>query len=617
MLPMLAFGQTSPTVQVKTITNLVQLTIPAVNTRMTALVTGRVTDNDGGGGLFFYDSASVLATNLGTVFKPAASNGRWIRQYSAPVNVKWFGAVGDGVNNDTTGVQGALSMNMPTYFPAGTYLCGALTLTNNGAYLYGDDPTVSVIHFGTLGASTKGLTASVNDLMIEKLGFRGPAAATYVANEDLIYAAGASTSNRLERITIRNCEFKNVGSRGILIYFANKINISENYFHDIGYAAAMFSSCNQGNFDKNIVADITPGTSGNMYGVSITHDSSLWPYDRTTSPYSQTWNVTGNIVTNVAWEGIDFHGAIDANIIGNQVYETKNGIAAGSGSGGSAQYGGLNVNIIGNVISTLSLYTNLGPGITVNGGTSNTTRNVTISYNHIVGKGLTNFLTTGAISALRCTSLNIIGNTIENWAGVGMNIVGPGSSDIKLIGNSIKQLAFPTDPDAYAIYNTGTETNNTVILSGNMVMANGGTAARIGYGFPLATTRPYASGNNFLAATSSQFSGPSNNYLQGDNQKGIITATDGDTTPSVYGFIPGLTGLLISANTAPTTVTQFDDAIQGQEIIVINTTANDLTITRANAYLMGGTNAVIRQHDAIRLIKYGSLWYELSRSENN
>ncbi len=42
-------GQTTPTVQVKTMNDLVGLRIPTINNRLTAIVSGRLTDNDGGG----------------------------------------------------------------------------------------------------------------------------------------------------------------------------------------------------------------------------------------------------------------------------------------------------------------------------------------------------------------------------------------------------------------------------------------------------------------------------------------------------------------------------------------------------------------------------------------
>ena len=47
-------------------------------------------------------------------------------------NVKDFGAVGDGKNNDTAAVQKAINAGGMVYFPPGTYLCGSLYLKSGG-----------------------------------------------------------------------------------------------------------------------------------------------------------------------------------------------------------------------------------------------------------------------------------------------------------------------------------------------------------------------------------------------------------------------------------------------------------------------------------------------------
>lgn len=66
-------------------------------TGMTAIVT-----NDGIGGTFVYDATQAATNNGGTVIDG------WVRQYSGPVNVKWFGVVGDG-SNESAAFQSALT----------------------------------------------------------------------------------------------------------------------------------------------------------------------------------------------------------------------------------------------------------------------------------------------------------------------------------------------------------------------------------------------------------------------------------------------------------------------------------------------------------------------------
>lgn len=47
------------------------------------------------------------------------------------INVKDFGAVGDGIVKDTSSIQKAIDSGNHVYFPAGTYLCGSLYLHSN------------------------------------------------------------------------------------------------------------------------------------------------------------------------------------------------------------------------------------------------------------------------------------------------------------------------------------------------------------------------------------------------------------------------------------------------------------------------------------------------------
>jgi len=91
----------------------------------------------------------------------------------------------------------------------------------------------------------------------------------------------------------------------------------------------------------------------------------------------------------------------------------------------------------------------------------------------------------------------------------------------------------------------------------------------------------------------------------------VATFTNADTTPSVKGGT-----LFKTNNSGATTITNFDDAVEGTIIIIYCGDANT-TIDRTNAHLSGGVNFTCTAEDMIALVKIGSLWKELFRSVNS
>jgi hypothetical protein len=94
---------------------------------------GCVARGDHGGGLFYWDPSSDAADNGGTVIAPITLDpdclvlpGRWIRIYDGFVDVRWFGARGDGATDDTKALQAALDEvrvhGASLFFPPGRYI---------------------------------------------------------------------------------------------------------------------------------------------------------------------------------------------------------------------------------------------------------------------------------------------------------------------------------------------------------------------------------------------------------------------------------------------------------------------------------------------------------------
>ena len=71
------------------------------------------------------------------------------------ISVKDFGAVGDGVTDDTAAIQAAIDTQRAVYFPRGTYLCNSpLVIAYVHARLYGEDQYTTTIKGSVDGAYT-------------------------------------------------------------------------------------------------------------------------------------------------------------------------------------------------------------------------------------------------------------------------------------------------------------------------------------------------------------------------------------------------------------------------------------------------------------------------------
>lgn len=127
ILSVSSFAQ-GPVRQIPTIADLssINAQASAVSGKLSVLVadTGRV---------LHWDSGSALSVDNGCVF--SASSGRFIAAdcSSGTISVKWFGATGDGLTDDTAAViaarSAAITFSAVVYFPAGYYLVSSVVLS--------------------------------------------------------------------------------------------------------------------------------------------------------------------------------------------------------------------------------------------------------------------------------------------------------------------------------------------------------------------------------------------------------------------------------------------------------------------------------------------------------
>lgn len=154
----IAFDDTPITIA-ETKTALEAVNVSSVDDKSLGYMRGRNVAYDDGGGVFVLDKSATLgasADNGGTVLVAAGgTNWYWVRLEQPVFNVRWFGAYGDGSNDDSTAVQAAIdaaeSIGGTVFLPAGTYLINTgLTLQEEGVVIKGVGRDVTGATTGTI-----------------------------------------------------------------------------------------------------------------------------------------------------------------------------------------------------------------------------------------------------------------------------------------------------------------------------------------------------------------------------------------------------------------------------------------------------------------------------------
>lgn len=241
------------------------------------------------------------------------------------VNVKDFGAVGNGVADDTAAIQAAISSGYSLVFPAGTYLCNNLTQSTSYQRFYGQGE-VRIIK----NANGPLLTCTGQGLLFDGLVFYGGSASgSGLTGDNLVTSGNNITFNDCGSVWATGRALKATGS-------GNTINGT------------------RGNYQ-------TDDTSASGYDIEIGNVSSASLYNRLT-----------NITTGSFNGGIYLNNTGASTLTGIQCGKLTSSAAITAGAGGFMLYGGRvkDIKIGGAYTVMMGVIPTVGSTITFDAGTS-------------------------------------------------------------------------------------------------------------------------------------------------------------------------------------------------------------------------------------------------------
>lgn len=411
----------------------------------------------------------------------------------ASYNVLDYGAVGDGVADDTVAVQAALTdaAGQTVLFPPNTYkITAQLNVPENtfisaySATLNGSSGVFKLLKFAGGGGIFGGTLIGIGNATLQ-IGSIG------IACEGTNNAPAAPSF--VQGPTIRDVNIFSFGEYGIFLAYTQDAKIEDNRIITIGYAGIGGVSCNRAHVNNNFIDNVSPGTV-DAYGIFIDRNNGNSEIEE---PRSFFCSITNNKVFNVVsvsgnnGQGIDTHAGVGFSIIGNEVVNCEVGIfVTSSVISGTQQLAPQNCRVIGNTVrSTLRV----GYGVIVNGAINGSTvaefaLNNLVEGNTIEGYGIAGDGTSAAVRITAAKNTIVSGNIIFRSAcnGILLNIESRG---VVIEGNYIVD---PFDntytvPACVAVLGNNvfaTIANNTFVFENNALGTFVATQSiRVGPGF--------------------------------------------------------------------------------------------------------------------------------------
>lgn len=607
-------------------------------------VRGYASENDGGGGSFIITNSIIGVDNGLKIQSTAGATFAYLRQFSGPVDPRWFGATGDGATDDTVRLQEAITQSTSKGYalriPKKRFKTTAPLNIPSNAQIEGEGAP-SVI-YGTFSGIVMNV-AGVTNVTLSDFAIGG----AYIVG---VYVP-SSAYIRLRNLDVSGATVAGVSfTAGIDIEGSRYVTIDKPYLHNNGVNSTNLAH------DYNILANFSGVPS---YGLRILHPTVVnenskfgivayashdlyvedvyidmnnkgTPHGFTgyalatygTLPFAcQRVTFNGGTITNAYDNGIYMNNTIDGLIQGFHIDHVaqvaddttlaKGGITVTSSAG---------VRVFGNSV------TNTGPnsGITL----ANTTNCVVIG-NDVYLTGTNHW---GIALRGPNQGYSIKGNTIIDTHRAIGDVLGNGISDSGDIEGNVIRNAFDgillstqssnTVIRANRIYNTSdysildqalnTTLSDNIMVKGNVGLALLGTAGIVKGNFVSGHTV-----GSQVVGTGYKF----DPYNRLENDTTAIIDTAGALVKTLTsGQYPSVKDTLTYylQYASPTTITNFADALPGaiRRFVALNTNAT--LAYSASIILDGAGNLQMKTGDSIILtLDAGGGWHQTGRSLNS
>jgi parallel beta-helix repeat protein len=494
-----------------------------------------------------------IATGAGTGTGTAELSQTVETKLRQTVSVKDFGAVGDGVTDDTAAIQAALTASLAVYIPTGSYKVSAQLDLQSGSVLFGDgsaseitcaNGNISIIY----GLSTDNCT--VKNLKVN-VTVAGTSAYT-----------GAVHFETSENCSVENVEIEGVSWAGVYLEASSYCRVTGVYAHDFRgsvqdsadvcvYRASSYNVIDSNHLFGNgwhgiLVQEPTIGQipfknvlSNNRIGAHQTYGVAV--YSLTSGGVDSFTQIVGNFIEDIdgatlsgnAGAGIYIQSCGGVTVTGNSIRNcclstSSLTLAPGGISIINLQAGLSPCSVSGNTITNIKNYY----GVVVassQGGVSITGNAIKLDTNAATSSvGI--YINASSNCAVTSNSINLPNALAATGIFVFAN--GINTSNTAVTGNTILGGTFA----GVRFDRTSTFVNNNVAVSANMV--SGGSTANICYRFA-AVVGGIASGNIGIADTANtctvtnctQFRLTGNNFTTSGTKSFV---TSGTCTESYY-----------------------------------------------------------------------------------